>query len=131
MRVRKPSSNETVVVRVPLSISRRAGRKIVVAPVGASTTPPKRPIESALIKAIARAFRWRDMLEDGTYATINEIAEVEKINETYVGRVFRLTLLAPSIVDGILDGRNSELQLDRLMKSFPISWDEQEIVFHR
>lgn len=125
MPTRKPSSSETIVVRVPLSIRRRAGRKIVVAPGGAKTEMPKRPVESALIKAIARAFRWRDMLEDGTYATINEIAEVEKINETYVGRVFRLTLLAPSIVEAILDGRNSQLGLDRLMKGFPIGWEAQ------
>ena len=47
-----------------------------------------------MVNAIARAFRWRDMLESGEYATIREIANAEKINETYVGRVLRLTLLA-------------------------------------
>ncbi len=50
---------------------------------------------AALVKALARAFRWRDMLEDGQYATIREIAEAEKITESYVGRILRLTLLAP------------------------------------
>ena len=58
-----------------------------------------------MFKAIARAFRWREMLEDGDYATIREIANAEKINETYVGRVLRLTLLAPDIVEAILNGR--------------------------
>ena len=55
-----------------------------------------------MVKAIARAFRWREMLEDGTHATIAEIAVAEKINGTYVGRVLRLTLLAPDIIDAIL-----------------------------
>jgi hypothetical protein len=58
-----------------------------------------------MVKAVARAFRWREMLENGTHATIAEIAAAEKINETYVGRVLRLTLLAPDIIEAILGGR--------------------------
>jgi hypothetical protein len=57
-----------------------------------------------LVKAIVRAFRWREMLEISKYATIAEIAKAEKINESYVGRVLRLTLLAPDIVEAILGG---------------------------
>jgi hypothetical protein len=79
-----------------------------------------------MVKAIARAFRWRDMLESGEYATIREIATAEKINETYVGRVLRLTVLAPNIVEAILSGRQpSGLQLDGLMRRFPVRWTEQ------
>jgi hypothetical protein len=79
-----------------------------------------------MVKAIARAFRWREMLEDGTHATIAEIAAVEKINESYVGRVLRLTLLAPDIVEPILGGRQPAwLQLDALMKRFSVEWREQ------
>ena len=79
-----------------------------------------------MVKAIARAFRWRDMLENGKYATIGEIAAAEKINETYVGRVLRLTLLAPDIVEAILNGRQpAALQLDGLMRRFPVEWGEQ------
>jgi DNA-binding IscR family transcriptional regulator len=57
-----------------------------------------------MVKAIARAFRWRALLEDGTHATISEIAAAEKINESYVGRVLRLTLLAPDTVEAIWTG---------------------------
>ena len=79
-----------------------------------------------MVKAIARAFRWREMLENGTHATIAEIAAAEKINESYVGRVLRLTLLAPDIVEAILGGRQpAGLQLDRLMRRFPVEWGEQ------
>jgi hypothetical protein len=58
-----------------------------------------------MVKAIVQAFRWREMLENGTHATIAEIAAAEKINESYDERVLRLTLLAPEVVEAILNGR--------------------------
>lgn len=80
---------------------------MVVAPDGAELTaaPITRHVDSAMVKAIARAFRWREMLESGQYSTIGEIATAEKINASYVSRTLRLTLLAPSMVDAILAGR--------------------------
>jgi ParB-like chromosome segregation protein Spo0J len=79
-----------------------------------------------MVKPIARALRWREMLENGTHATIAEIGAAEKINESYVGRVLRLTLLAPDIVEAILNGRQpTELKLEDLLKRFPVGWREQ------
>jgi hypothetical protein len=79
-----------------------------------------------MVKAIARAFRWREMLENGTHATIAEIAAAEKINDSYVGRVLRLTLLAPDIVEAILGGRKpAEMTLATLMPRFPVGWAAQ------
>jgi hypothetical protein len=70
------------------------------------------------------------MLENGEYSTIREIATAEKINESYVGRVLRLTLLAPQIIEMILNGQQpSRLQLDNLMKRFPVDWQAQKICF--
>lgn len=120
--------DRTVTVRIPISIRRRGGRKLILAPQGTSDirTALSRRIDNAMVKAIARAFRWREMLENGTHSTIAEIAAAEKINESYVGRVLRLTLLAPDIVEAILAGRQAaELQLDRLMKPFPVGWQDQ------
>jgi hypothetical protein len=119
----------TVPVRVPISIRRRGGRKLVLAPDGTpdTATAPRRRIDNAMVKAIARAFRWREMLENGTHATIAEIAATEKINESYVGRVLRLTLLAPDIVEAILGGRQrAELQLEDLMQRLPALWSAQK-----
>jgi len=98
---------QIVTVRVPISIRKRGGRKLVLAPNGDEVTaaPVTRRFDNAMVKAIARAFRWREMLENGTHATIAEIADTEKINESYVGRVLRLTLLAPDIVEAIVNGR--------------------------
>jgi hypothetical protein len=118
----------TVSVRVPISIRRRGGRKLVLAPNGNVITgiPVIRRVDNAMIKAIARAFRWREMLETGEYMTIREIAEAERINETYVGRVLRLTLLAPAFVEAIVNGRQPVgLQLDGLMRRFPVDWEAQ------
>lgn len=118
----------TVTVRIPISIRRRGGRKLVLAPDGTSSSwqAPCRRIDNATVKAIARAFRWREMLEKGVHATITEIAAAEKINQSYVCRVLRLTLLAPEIVEAILDGRQpASLQLDTLLRPFPIEWSAQ------
>lgn len=129
---RSSSDARTVTVRVPIAIRRRGGRKLVLAPDGAEITaaPVTRHVDNAMVKAIARAFRWRDMLESSKYATIREIAQVEKINETYVGRLLRLTLLAPDIVEAIVNGRQpAGLQLDVLMRRFPVGWREQRATF--
>src|ERR1043165_8516324 len=98
---RRSSDGRTITVRVPISIRKRGGRKVVLSPDGHNVTTiatAQRHIDNAMVKAVARAFRWRDMLENGTHTTIREIAEAENINASYVGRVLRLTLLAPQIV---------------------------------
>ena len=120
--------DRTVTVHIPISIRRRGGRKLVLAPHGTSDARATlhRRIDNAMVKAIARAFRWREMLENGTHATIAEIAAAEKIHESYVGRVLRLTLLAPDIVETILGGRQPPaLTLAVLMKPFAVGWTEQ------
>src|SRR5678815_3783543 len=87
-RFRIEIGTRTVTVRVPISIRKRGGRRLVLAPDGVEAPPPpvKRHVNNATVKAIARAFRWREMLESGAHATIREIAAAERINETYVGR---------------------------------------------
>ena len=88
---------QTVTVRVPLKIRRHGGRKMIIAPEGAAPwAPPRARIDNTMVKAIARAFRWRRLLEEGQYGSVVELAEAEKINKSYVSRVLRLSLLAPS-----------------------------------
>lgn len=118
---------QTVTVEVPFTIRKRGGRKQVITPDGASVwVSPRTRIDSTMIKAIARGFRWRKLLETGVYGTIDEIAAQEKINSSYVSRVLRMTLLAPSIVEEILDGRQpTKVTLAVLMRPFPVAWKEQ------
>ena len=123
------SDGRTITVRVPISIRKRGGRKVVLAPDGATHDPRKlfcQQVDNAMVKALARAFRWRNMLEKRTHSTIVEIATEEQINESYVSRLLRLTLLAPDIVEAIVEGRQpSEVTLAKLMERLPERWSEQ------
>ena len=114
---------ETITVRVPFRVVKRGGRKEVQLPEGA--TKP-RQTDNTLVKALARAFRWKRMLESGEFATIAELAEREGIAPSYMTRVLRLTLLAPDIVEAILDGKQErEVTLALLLESFPVEWPDQ------
>jgi hypothetical protein len=123
-------SLDSVTVRVPMIFRKRGGRKQIIAPAGhPAWTPQRARIDNTMVKALARAFRWRRMLETGAVVTIREIAAKEKINESYVSRVLRLTLLAPEIVETILDGRQvPKMTLPVLVKTFSVVWAEQTIV---
>lgn len=113
---------ETVTLHVPFRVVKRGGRKEMQLPDGAAQ--PR--IDSALVKAIARAHRWQRMLESGRYSSVTELAEAEKVNLSYLSRILRLTLLAPDFAEAILDGRQpAEITLARLMRPFPPEWVEQ------
>jgi hypothetical protein len=114
-----------------MAFTKRGGRKLVIFPDGISIVATTRPrVDNTMVKALARAFRWRRLLETGVHATAEEIAAAEKINASYVGRVLRLTLLAPEIVEAILDGRQlAGLTMAVLMRPFPSSWREQPPAF--
>lgn len=116
---------QMLTVRVPLAIWKRGGRKLVVTP-GSTMNRGPSGAESTLVKALARAFRWRRMMETGRYGTIDELAAAEKINSSYVSRLLRLTLLAPEIVDAILDGRQPDgMTLPALLGPQPAAWEDQ------
>jgi len=114
---------ETVTVHIPFRLVKRGGRKELQLPDGASC---QRKMDNTLIKALARAFRWKRMLESGEFATIAELAEREGIAPSYMTRVLRLTLLAPDMVEVILDGRQpADLTLEALREPAPAEWRAQ------
>jgi hypothetical protein len=120
---------DTVTLHVPFRIVKRGGRKEMQMPEGATQSPRT---DSALVKALARAFRWKRMLKSGEYATIAELAEREGIAPSYMTRVLRLTLLAPDIVEAILDGQQQpEVTLARVLEPFAVEWEEQPGHFER
>ena len=122
-------TEQTVTVSVPFVIRKRGGRKLVITPDGTAASPaPRARVDSALLKALARGFRWRKLLETGDFSTIAEIAEAENINPSYVSRVLRMTLLSPDIVEAILAGRQPEgLTMARAMQPFPMEWKRQKL----
>jgi hypothetical protein len=120
----------TVTVRIPVSFRQRGGRKQILAPSGAAPWSPAPRVDTALVKAIVRAHRWRQMLEGGEYASSAELAKAEKVNDSYLSRILRLTLLAPVINEAVLSGTQPRgLELSDLLKPFPIAWTEQSVFF--
>ena len=119
---------KTITVHIPMTWKRHGGRKVIIAPDGGDAWAPAKPRpDETLIRALARAHRWKRMIEDGTYRSAAEIADAEKVTRSFVNRLLRLTLLAPDIVEMILDGRQSKgLQLEELMRSLPSKWEEQQ-----
>jgi hypothetical protein len=114
---------DSITVHVPFRLVKRGGRKEMVLPAGAAQSPK---MDNTLVKALARAFRWMRMLESGEFATIADMADSEKIAPSYLTRVLRLTLLAPDIVEAILDGtQGTHTTLAGLMEPFPVAWDKQ------
>jgi hypothetical protein len=116
----------SITVRVPLTIRRRPGRKTVVTPAAAGPAAVTTRTDPALIKALARAFRYQRLLDEGRYASISEMAAAERIERGYLGSLLRLTLLAPDLVEAILDRRQTDgLGLPALMEPFPDDWASQ------
>jgi hypothetical protein len=115
----------TLIVRIPMRFQRRAGRKRIAAHDGTEIAPTSKPRpDGTLVKALARAWRWQRMLESGEYGTLAELAAAERISRSYVSRILRLTLLAPDIVERILDGRPTA-ELARFLERFAVEWERQ------
>lgn len=119
---------ETVTLHVPFRIVKRGGRKEMQLPDGAIQS---RRTDSTLVKALARAFRWKQMLESGEFATISELAEREGMTPSFLTRILRLTLLAPEIVTAVLDGTQfADLTLKTATQHFPGEWTAQVSKFN-
>ena len=118
-------------VRIPTTFKCRGGRKVFTAPDGGDAWAPAKPRpDETLIRALARAHRWKRMLEEGRFRSAVEIAEAEKVTRSFVNRLLRLTLLSPDIVETILDGRQPKgMQLEELTGATPSAWEEQRRIF--
>ena len=119
----------TATVSIPVTFLQRSGRKQILSPPGATPWSSAPRVDTALVKAIVRAHRWRDLLESGEYSSVAELAKAEKVNDSYLSRVLRLTLLAPEIVEAIVAGQQpSTLQVDDLLKPLPLDWQRQRSI---
>ncbi|HZP68730.1 MAG TPA: hypothetical protein VFB29_02195 [Pseudolabrys sp.] len=120
--------NKTITVHIPMRFAIRGGRKTIISEIEHPKTQLR--IENAPLKALARAHRWRRQIETGEYASITELAEAQRVNESYACRLLRLTLLAPELVVEILNGvRDDALSMSRLLKPFPAEWAAQLSIF--
>jgi hypothetical protein len=122
------SNDRTILtVNIPMAIRKRGGRKVVVSPAGAEPWTPSRPrIDNTLLRALVQAFQWKHQLDSGQFATISELAEAEKLDRSFVSHTLRLALLAPDLVEAILDGKQPRtIELQPLMRGLPDEWVRQ------
>src|SRR3569833_110002 len=121
----KRPDSKTVTEHVPMNFSARGGRKTIISESAPALLPAPRT-EDALLKALAKAFRWRKQIEDGEFASITELAKAQGVNDSYACRLLRMTLLCPRIVTSILDGRHAaDLILKQVIKPLPLEWPRQ------
>lgn len=118
---------DTITIHVPFRIVKRGGRKEMVLPLAATG---RRNMDDTLVKALARAFRWKRMLDSGKFTSVTEIAAHEKLSFTYISRVVRLSLLAPDIVDAIMAGHQPPtMMLANLLEDVPMEWRMQRTLW--
>ena len=116
-------ADASITVRVPLTVRRRPGRKTVVTPEGEGAALVSTRADPTLLKALARAHRWQKLLDEGRYVSISELAAAEKIERGFLGKMLRLTLLAPGIVEGLMAGHH---EMDALyLTRLPLLWTGQ------
>ena len=123
MKAELSQDGQIIVVTIPMVLRRRGGRKWIIAPEGMEDAPPR---EETLAKLVAKAHKWLKMLESGQSPSVRALADQEGLDESYVARVLRLTLLAPDIVAAIIDGQQPDILTWReLRKPFPMEWEKQ------
>jgi hypothetical protein len=116
---------DAIVIDIPMNLRRRSGRKEVVLPPGVAPTAPAAP-PTPLALAVARAFRWQEMIESGQAKSNSDLARKLKLDQSYIARTIRLASLAPDIVEAILDGQEPDgLSLKDMRADIPLLWDEQ------
>ncbi len=127
LRVRR--DGDAVLVHIPMRFYRRNGRNMIIAE-GDAEAVPTRPTANlanqTLVEAIAKGHHWQAQLESGEYASLDDLAQAVGVDRTYVGRMLRLTSLAPDLIEAILRGREPEgMSLEKLRKDLPVRWSEQ------
>ncbi|MBF0341072.1 MAG: hypothetical protein HQL95_08950 [Magnetococcales bacterium] len=126
MKAELSRDGKTIIVSIPMQMRRRGGRTMIIAPDGLEVSPPSSPRDGALLKHVVKAHHWLRQLERGRFGSVRELAETENLDISYVSKILNLTLLAPDIVESILDGRQPDvLTWQELKHPFPMLWSEQ------
>ena len=113
--------NGNVRVTIPLIFKIAGGRTRII-------TPDSEHVEYTPIQlALARAFRWQKMIDEGKFSNIKDLAATVGVDSGHISRTIRLTLLSPKIIHKLLSGE-LDLSLDSCRRSLPDSWAEQEKV---
>ncbi len=112
-----------ITITVPVNVRKRGGRRRIIV---ADQVPDSRIYAESFTVAIARAHHWKELIDSGKFASLSELANAIGLAVSYAARIYRLTYLAPDIIEAILDGREPDgLSMRVLRKPVPMEWDEQ------
>jgi DNA invertase Pin-like site-specific DNA recombinase len=118
------NGREEIVLRIEAHFERVKGEIRIIPPSDSRENTLTRP-DPALLKAIARARLWYEMLVSGQAKSLRAIATATGVDERYVSRVIRCAFLAPDIVESVIDGRQSpSATVGTLFRDVPIEWDK-------
>ena len=119
-------------IHIPMHIRRMRGRKMIFAPQALDGSVPDSPsdVQGAVVQALGRALSWSDAIENGEFSSVTELARHLDMDNSYVVRILKLTTLAPDIIEAILNGEEpAGLSLARLIRTFPMDWERQRVLF--
>lgn len=116
-------------ISLPLQALRRSGRTTMVAAPTPAVPQPQQEIGDSVDLALARAFRWLDELSTGRAGSVASIASREHLDEAYIRRLLRLTLLAPPLVERILARDIPGVSINKLTRQeLPEDWEAQTVL---
>lgn len=114
---------------IPITLKKR-GHRTVLAPPEGSPTPPRQILDIPLLKALGKALYWQRRLDTQEMPDAAAIAKAEGLDKTWVNETLRLALLAPDIVEAILQGKQPvTLTLQAVRQGVPACWAEQRRLF--
>ncbi len=130
-----PAGEVSLVTIIPWTLVKRGMKKEIITPLGAPAQfqeeaeaerqDKKLAQVSALVKALGLAYHWQKLLDSGKAKSISEIAEWEELNKAHVSRLLKLALLAPELVQDILQGK-VKVSVDVMKKTpLPTFWGDQ------
>lgn len=113
-------------LRIPMKLKKRCGRKEVIVADGLHERAGNPDMDVPFVIALARAHAWQELLDSGKYRSIAEMAQDLDICSSYMKRLLRFTILAPDIIEAVLDGKESDaISQSKLTGEIPAKWHVQ------
>jgi hypothetical protein len=127
MKGRLSTDGKTIVYNIPMRFHRRGGRRMIMLPEHeAARKNSEGPSDDPMVNALSKAYKWKLMLDAGEAPTVRQLAEMEKVDQSFMARILRLNNLAPDIIESILDGKTPDtLNLEAMRGTIPLAWQEQ------
>lgn len=126
-------TGEQRVTMVPLTIRRKRNHKVMTPPPGEHSALGSGGEDISMIRALGKAFYWQKLLDQGKFATIRDLSRSMKLEQGWVAEVLRMTMLAPDIIEAVLEGKQPRhLNLQTLRgrhDPLPRDWQEQRRLF--